>query len=122
MARIVLIDDDPILAALVKQALAPSAHDLVWLDDGDDALAEIWDHNADLIVLDCGLPGKPGMIVLRDIRKTLGFERLPVLILTSRSSQAYEALALGEGASDYLRKPFDPTDLLARVNRLVEPG
>ncbi len=122
MARIVLIDDDPIIAALVKQALARSGHDLLWLDNGNDALAEIWDHNADLVVLDCALPGKAGMTVLGEIRNTLGLERLPVVMLTSRSSQTYEALALKEGANDYLRKPFDPADLLARVGRLLQPG
>lgn len=59
------------------------------------------------------------MTVPGEIRKTLGLERLPIMMLTSRRSQAYEALVLKEGANDYLRKPFEPADLVGRINQLA---
>lgn len=119
MTRIILIGDDPIIAELVRRTLAPNGHDVLCLEDGDNAIAEIRHHNADLVVLDCALPGKAGMTVLGEIRNTLGLERLPIVMLTSRRSQAYEELALKEGANDYLRKPFESAHLIARVERLA---
>lgn len=122
MARIVLIDDDPIIAELIRRTLAPIGHEVLWLEDGENAIAEIWDHNADLVLLDCALPGKAGMTVLGEIRQTLGLERLPIMMLTSRRSQTYESLALTEGANDYLRKPFELADLVTRVAQLAHAG
>jgi DNA-binding response OmpR family regulator len=73
-----------------------------------------------LVILDCNMPELSGVNVVRELRKSMDFAELPVLMLTGRRSEADEELARFAGANDYLRKPFDPDQLVFRVERLLE--
>ena len=115
--RLLLVEDhvpvaDELLASLTQQGYAVD-----WLADGRDAAYQGATEPYDLIILDLGLPGKPGLEVLREWRA--GGLVTPVLILTARSSWAERIEGLQTGADDYLSKPFHPQELLLRIQGLL---
>ncbi len=115
--RLLLVEDhvplaDELLASLIRQGYAVD-----WLADGRDAAYQGATEPYDLIILDLGLPGKPGLEVLREWRA--GGLATPVLILTARSSWAERIEGLQAGADDYLSKPFHPQELLLRIQGLL---
>lgn len=119
MARIVIVDDDELLCQIVARTLTPLGHVVMAVRDGDDALEALWEYGPDLAILDCALPGKTGLTILREIRDSAMFATLPVLILTARRSEWHAKMAITAGASDYIRKPFDATELTDTVERLL---
>ena len=119
MARIVIVDDDELLCQIVARTLAPAGHVVVAVRDGDDALEALWENGPDLVILDCALPGKTGLTILGEIRQSARFATLPVLILTARRSDWHAKMALAAGANEYLRKPFDGTELIDTIDRLI---
>lgn len=115
--RLLLVEDnvplaDELIASLTRQSYATD-----WLADGRDADYQGSSEPYDLIVLDLGLPGKPGLEVLRAWRAR-GLAT-PVLILTARDSWAERIEGLKAGADDYLTKPFHPEELLLRIQALL---
>lgn len=119
MAKIVIVEDDPLMCAIVTRTLTPLGHVVVAVRDGSDAVDTLWESGPDLVILDCALPGKTGLTILREIRKSAMFGQLPVLILTARRSEWHAKLALEAGANDYMRKPFDEAGLIAKVEALL---
>lgn len=119
VARIVIVDDDELLCQIVTRTLAPAGHVVVAVRDGDDALESLWENGPDLVILDCALPGKTGLAILREIRQSAMFSTLPVLILTARRSEWHAKMAITAGANEYLRKPFDAAELVETVDRLL---
>ncbi|WP_421020751.1 response regulator transcription factor, partial [Klebsiella pneumoniae] len=85
--------------------------------DGDDAVDVLWECGPDLAILDCALPGKTGLAILREIRQSAMFQTLPVLILTARRSEWHAKLAMEAGANDYVRKPFNPGALIDKIEQ-----
>ncbi|WP_447748734.1 response regulator transcription factor [Pseudomonas nicosulfuronedens] len=115
--RLLLVEDhvplaDELLATLTRQGYAVD-----WLADGRDAAVQGASEPYDLVILDLGLPGRPGLEVLREWRG-LGLAT-PVLILTARGSWAERIDGLKAGADDYLTKPFHPEELLLRIQALL---
>ena len=115
--RLLLVEDhvplaDELLATLTRQGYAVD-----WLADGRDAAVQGASEPYDLIILDLGLPGRPGLDVLREWRG-MGLAT-PVLILTARGSWAERIDGLKAGADDYLTKPFHPEELLLRIQALL---
>ncbi len=119
MARIIIADDDEIVATIVCDALFGAGHAVGWVSDGERALEVVRRRAPDLLILDCNMPGKSGIMVLRELRQSPHFYRLPVLMLTARGSTSDEEIARYEGANDYLTKPFDPVELIDRVSDLM---
>lgn len=120
MARIVLADDDELVANLVYDACIAAGHAVGWMKDGRSALDLIRRRRPDLLILDCNMPEVSGIMVLRELRKSPALFDLPVLMLTGRQSDADEEIVRFEGANDYLRKPFDPIELVARAEALIK--
>jgi two-component system OmpR family response regulator len=115
--RLLLVEDhvplaDELLAGLTRQGYAVD-----WLADGRDAAYQGASEPYDLIILDLGLPGKPGLQVLQEWRA--GAVVTPVLILTARGSWAERIEGLKAGADDYLSKPFHPEELALRIQALL---
>ena len=115
--RLLLVEDhvplaDELLAGLIRQGYAVD-----WLADGRDAAYQGATEPYDLIILDLGLPGKPGIEVLQEWRS--GGLTTPVLILTARGSWAERIEGLKAGADDYLSKPFHPEELQLRIQALL---
>lgn len=115
--RLLLVEDNVALADELAARLRAEGYAVDWLVDGRDATVRAHDGDYDLAILDLGLPGRSGMDVLGDWRRT-GLP-LAVLILTARDSFADRIAGLRAGADDYLPKPFHPDELLLRVRALL---
>ena len=111
-ARVLVVEDDPLIARFVRQALESEGHQVFDTDTCKRGLIEAGTRRPDLLILDLGLPDGDGTDLLRDLR---GWSRLPVIVLSARGSEADKIEALDAGADDYLVKPFSVGELLARV-------
>jgi two-component system response regulator MprA len=116
-ARILVVDDDPRLAASVRRALTYEGHEVVIASDGPAALVAARERLPDLVVLDLMLPGIDGVEVCRRLRAAS--DDVPILMLTARDSIGDRVSGLDSGADDYLVKPFAYDELLARVRSLL---
>lgn len=118
--RILLAEDDELLADALFRALVQSAYAVDLVRDGEQADKALSIHTYDLVVLDIGLPGMSGFDVLRRLRTRKS--SVPVLILTALDALADRVRGLDLGADDYLTKPFDLPELEARVRALLRRG
>ena len=118
--QVLVVEDDPRLAALVMQALTEDGHVVITSGDGDEALAMIRESRFDAIVLDVMLPGTDGISVARKVRAS--GNRVPILILTARDRVNDIVTGLDSGADDYVTKPFALDELLARIRALGRRG
>ncbi|MFL5580390.1 MAG: response regulator transcription factor [Gemmatimonadaceae bacterium] len=116
-ATILVVDDRPELLDVLQRTLARNGYAVRTAGDGDAALDAALDHGPDLVILDVGLPKRNGLSVARELRRR-GF-RAPVLMLTARDTVPDKVSGLDAGADDYLAKPFDYDELLARVKALL---
>jgi two-component system response regulator QseB len=114
--RILLAEDDELLGSGLSDALGRAHYAFEWVKDGRAALAAALDSAFDLVILDLGLPHLDGIDVLKQMRSR-GIAT-PVLILSARDSTRDRVLGLNTGADDYLIKPFDLEELLARVHAI----
>lgn len=119
MGRIIIADDDEIIGEIARDALIAAGHGAGLVPNGRDALAVIKARRPDLAILDCNMPELSGVLVVRELRKMPEFADLPVLMLTGRRGERDEELARFAGANDYLRKPFDPDELVFRAEQLL---
>jgi DNA-binding response OmpR family regulator len=114
--RILIIEDDKDVARLVELHLRDAGYEVSLAHDGNSGLNQALSKHYDLIILDLTLPGIDGIEVCRRVRAALAY--IPILMLTSRSSELDRVLGLEIGADDYLTKPFSLRELLARVKAL----
>lgn len=115
--RILLVEDDTQLGESLEAALKLEHYAVDWLRSGEAVRAALGATPYDLLILDLGLPGAPGMQVLRQLRADK--HQLPVLLLTARNTLADRVDGLDSGADDYLTKPFDIAELFARLRALL---
>ncbi len=115
--RLLVVDDDPDLVAELRLLLQMSGYDIVTAGNGRDALDLVCEARPDLIILDVRMPPPDGREVLRQLREKKNWT--PVILLTVVGTAAERALGLYEGADDYLNKPFDRVELLARIKALL---
>lgn len=114
--QVLLVEDNTLLANAIVRALKSAGFSINHVDRGDQALSAIKTSQPDIVVLDLGLPDTDGLEVLKSARK-FGFSN-PVLILTARDATSDKVLGLDAGADDYLAKPFEIDELLARLRAL----
>jgi DNA-binding response OmpR family regulator len=119
MARIIIADDDEIIGETACDALRASGHGAGLVADGIEALRLVKARKPDLLILDCNMPGMSGMLVLRELRNTPSLYDLPVMMLTGRRSEQDVDLAMYAGADAYVKKPFDPDQLVFEVEKLL---
>jgi DNA-binding response OmpR family regulator len=121
MSRILIAEDEPRLASFLQKGLRASGFTTTVAGDGPEASTLARDEQFDLLILDLGLPGLDGSLVLRDLRAA--GHRLPVIVLTARDDLSDKLAAFEGGADDYLTKPFRFEELLARIRaRLRKNG
>lgn len=112
MARILLVDDDPALTRAVQKLLGLDGHHCITAQSAAGARRSLADGDFDLLLLDVNLPDGDGLTLCRQLRTR---HTLPILLLTARSSGTDKVVGLEIGADDYITKPFDPAELVARV-------
>ncbi|MBD2776576.1 response regulator transcription factor [Iningainema tapete] len=111
--RILIAEDEPRIAAFLEKGLRASGFITAVAKDGDEALSMAQSGDFDLLILDIGLPGKDGWMVLEELRGQ--GEQLPIIILSARDEVSDKVAGLEGGANDYVTKPFRFEELLARV-------
>lgn len=115
--RILLVEDDPMIGEALEGALKDASYAIDWVKNGLLALAAVQAQHYDLVLLDLGLPGKDGLEVLESIRGANN--PVPLLIITARDSLDDRLRGLDGGADDYLLKPFETAELLARIRAVL---
>ena len=115
--RILLVEDDVMVGSALRKGLGGAGFAVDWVRDGHSAELAVANAVYDLTVLDLGLPRKDGMSVLSTLRN--GGSRMPVLVVTARDAVQDRVKGLNAGADDYLLKPFDLDELIARVHALL---
>ncbi|WP_175084697.1 response regulator [Candidatus Frankia nodulisporulans] len=116
MTRILLVEDEPQLLRALRINLHSRGHEVRAATGGAQALAEAAGHPPDLVVLDLGLPDLDGVDVIRGLR---GWTRVPIIVLSGRTSGPDKIAALDAGADDYVTKPFSIEELLARIRAVT---
>ncbi|MBM4188853.1 MAG: response regulator [Gemmatimonadetes bacterium] len=117
--RILVVDDEPDITALVAYHLAKAGYRVTTASNGSDALKAAAEQRPDAIVLDLMLPGLSGLDVLQALRKNDQTKDVGVILLTARREEADRVRGLSLGADDYLTKPFSPNELTLRVGAIL---
>ena len=115
-ARILVADDSLVIRSVLRKQLQEHGHVVIEAVDGEDALRSIRDETPDVVLLDVEMPKLNGHAVLAELRSNPATAHIPVVFLTARATTADVVEGLRLGAHDYLRKPFEPAELLARVS------
>ena len=115
--RLLLVEDDTMIGESVLDLLRAEHYAVDWVKDGEMAETALRTQTYDLVLLDLGLPRRDGLNVLRSLRSRK--ERIPVLIATARDSVQQRVEGLDAGADDYVIKPYDLDELLARIRALI---
>jgi two-component system, OmpR family, KDP operon response regulator KdpE len=116
MTTVLVVEDDAPLRRALRTSLRARGLDVIETANGEEALVVVADGRADVVLLDLGLPGLDGIDVLRRVRS---FSDVPVVVLTARDRQGDKVGALDAGADDYVTKPFDTEELLARLRAVL---
>ena len=114
--NILLVDDDAELCEMMREFFEQNGHALDCVRNGIDGLERAVEHRYDLVILDVMLPGMNGFTLLSQLRRR---REVPVIMLTARTDSHDRVQGLEAGADDYLPKPFDPDELLARVRAVL---
>ncbi len=122
MPRILLIDDDTRLALMIADYLRSQRLDVTHAADAEAARAALHRHGFDLLVLDLMLPDADGLDLFRELQSQPGMQTLPVIMLTARGDPMDKVVGLEIGAEDYIAKPFEPRELLARIRVVLRRG
>ncbi len=117
--EILIVEDDAAIARLMQMHVQAAGYEVRCCADGVEAMELLQRQHFHLVVLDRMLPGADGMRVLRYLRRPRAGERIPVLIVTALGQTADRIHGLNEGADDYLPKPFEPDELVARIRALL---
>jgi pilus assembly protein CpaE len=122
MARVLLIDDEPIYYKMIVHALKPHGYEIEYAKTGMDGLKTVPLFNPDVVITDVRLPDLSGYDIAQRLRRDPRFESIPIIFLTSQADLSNKLKAFEVGADDYLNKPFQPEELVARVGMLVRRG
>ncbi|GGP22690.1 response regulator [Silvimonas iriomotensis] len=115
--RVLLVEDDPMIGDAIQSALKDQTYAVDWVRNGQIAINTVACQYYDAVLLDLGLPGKDGLGVLQSIRRQ--GNAVPVLIITARDALSDRVDGLDGGADDYLLKPFEMAELLARIRAVI---
>jgi DNA-binding response OmpR family regulator len=113
---ILVVEDEMAIARVARDYLEHAGYDVIVAADGDSGLSSARSAKPDLIILDLGLPGRDGLDVTREIRRS---SNVPIVMLTARADESDRIVGLELGADDYVVKPFSPKELVARVRAVL---
>lgn len=115
--RVLLVEDDTMIGEVIRDTLKDESYAVDWIQDGLTVAATLKAQRYDLILLDLGLPGKDGQEILASLRAR--HDTIPVLIITARDALSERLRGLDGGADDYVLKPFEMEELLARMRAIL---
>ncbi len=119
MSRILVVEDDPDIAELLRHYLERASHQVDVLTNGTDVLPRVRENEPDLVILDRMLPGLDGLEICRLLRAQPSTADLPLMMVTARAEESDRIVGLELGADDYITKPFSAKEVVARVNALL---
>ena len=117
MNKITIVEDDSAIREELRTLLKNSGYSVESITDFDNLASRLVESDCDLILLDIGLPGENGEVVLQDLRRK---KDTPVIMLTSRTGDMDEVLSMSYGADDYITKPYNPAILLLRISAVLK--
>jgi len=117
--KILIVDDDPDILDILKLTLSEEDYDIIEAQDGESALRLIKTKTPDLVILDYKMPPPDGIEICRQIKRDLLLRHLPIIMVTGKGDIADKVEGLDSGADDYIVKPFEPKELLARVRMVL---
>ena len=117
MKKILIVEDDTSISEELKNLLNNAGYNGIILKDFENSFEEIKKENPDLILLDINIPKLNGEMLLQKIRKE---SNLPIIMVTSKNTEADEVLSMSYGADDYITKPYNPTILILRINAIFK--
>ena len=120
--KILVIEDESDIAEIMQYNLAREGYRVSVLSDGDDAFDHVLAESPDLVLLDLMLPGSDGLDLCRRFKQDPVTRSVPVIMVTAKGEESDVILGLGMGADDYVRKPFSPKELVARVRAVLRRG
>lgn len=120
MARILIADDDELIAELASEVLIDAGYACGWVTSAAAAWSCVQKKRPDLLLLDQSMPGESGMTLLRRLRRSSALYDLPVMMFTAMNGEQDQLQAIYAGAQDFVSKPFEPADLVARVRRIFK--
>jgi DNA-binding response OmpR family regulator len=115
----VVADDDPIVVRFLTSVFQSEGFEVRGAEDGEGALRMIRENRPDIVILDLVMPFMDGFEVCRQVRQTAETSQLPVIILSMRDKEQDALRAFEMGANDYVRKPFNALELVARARKLI---
>lgn len=119
MARILIVDDDEVIAEIVSELLSENGHMVSAIYNGNEAVSATIASAPDLLILDYELPDRSGLDILRTLREMPAFVDLPIMMLTGKRGRLLSVRAEHDGVDEYLTKPFNPEDLVTRVETML---
>jgi two-component system phosphate regulon response regulator PhoB len=117
--RLLVVEDDRVLAELLKHQFTSAGYTVTTTPSGDEALILIEEIRPDLVILDWMIEGTSGLEVCRRVRRSRSTDSLPIIMLTARGEEDDRVRGLETGADDFVSKPFSPKELVARANALL---
>ena len=120
--KILVVDDEPYIVELLKLRLESNGYEVLIADDGDTGLEKAETEKPDLILLDVMMPTINGVEVCRLLKENQFTKHIPVILLTVKNQQKDRVLGLSAGSDFYIAKPYDPRDLLDKVNKAIQSG
>ncbi|RQW43576.1 response regulator transcription factor [Novosphingobium sp. LASN5T] len=114
--HVLLVDDEPALVSVLQPVLKAAGYTVTVAPDGNAAISGVVAHDPDVVLLDLGLPDMDGKEVIRIIRES---STVPIIVISARHQEAEKIAALDEGADDYVNKPFEIGELMARIRAAV---
>lgn len=119
MPKVLVIDDDPVIVELLRVNFAIEGFDVVTAADGREGLERATSDAPDLVLSDIMMPRMDGLQLLTQLKNDARTKRLPVILLSAKAQNAEVQQGLDAGADDYVTKPFDPLELIDRVNAVL---
>ena len=114
---IMIVEDDPYISHFLQMSFEQEGYRILMTSQGHEALSLFYSHQPDIVILDLGLPDMDGLEIIEEIRK---ISAKPIIVVSARLEEQEKIKALDLGANDYVVKPFDPTELMARVRAVLK--
>ncbi len=116
MAKLLAVDDQRVMRELISGVLNQEGHEVILAEDGIDALNIAREHVVDMVLTDINMPNMNGISLVSKLRRLDGYQEIPIIMLTTESSDFKKDKARRMGADGWLQKPFDPKRLIKAVN------